>query len=60
MKTTEILTLLLALSVALNLALSFGILARVAGKPTPAAALVGAGAAATALTIFFTAVSAYH
>jgi hypothetical protein len=60
MTTIEILALFLALSVALNLALSASILARGAGKSMPAATLVGASTATTALTIFFAAVSAYR
>jgi hypothetical protein len=60
MTTIQILCLLLALSVALNLALSAGILARAAGKSIPAATLVGASTAATALTIFLAGVSAYR
>ena len=60
MTTTTILSLLLALSTALNLGLVATSLARATGKSPAAAALVGGGAALTALTVFFTAITAYH
>jgi hypothetical protein len=60
MTTGEILTLLLALSGALNLAIVAGALARTSGKSLAAAALVGGGAALTGLTVFFAAVAAYR
>jgi hypothetical protein len=60
MTTAEILVLLLALSGALNLAIIASALARASGKSLAAAALVGGGAAMTALAVFFAAVAAYR
>ena len=60
MNTTQILTLLLALSGALNMAFAAGITARYAGTSTAQAILIAAGAAATVMGTFFTAISAYH
>ena len=58
--TVQILTLLLALSGALNVAFVAGIAARHAGA-SPAQAILTAGAAAgTVMATFFTAVSAYR
>ncbi|WP_405956919.1 hypothetical protein [Streptomyces phaeochromogenes] len=59
MSPIQILSLLLALSTALNIAVSTGLLARKGGVGVPQAALTGAGAAATALGIYFAAVAAY-
>jgi hypothetical protein len=60
MNAVKVLTLLLALSGALNAAFAVGITARHAGAGPAQAILTGAGAAGTLLAIFFTAVSAYH
>jgi uncharacterized membrane protein YuzA (DUF378 family) len=60
MHTTQILTLLLALSGALNIAFAVGLIARLAGAPLAQAVLTAAGAAGTIMAIFFAAVSAYH
>jgi len=60
MHTTQVLTLLLALSCALNIAFAAGITARQAGASIAQAILTGAGSAGTVMAIFFTAVSAYH
>jgi len=60
MSLTRILTLLLALSGALNVAFGVGIAARRAGANSANALLTAAGAGATAMGIFFAGVSAYH
>jgi hypothetical protein len=60
MYATQILTLLLALSGASNMAFAAGITARHAGASTAQAILTAAGAAATVLATFFAAISAYH
>jgi hypothetical protein len=60
MHTVQILTLLLALSGALNVAFSAGLAARFAGARPAQALLTGAGAAGTVMAIFFAGVSAYH
>ena len=60
MHATQILTLLLALSVALNTAFAAAITARKAGATAPQAILTAAGSAGSLLAIFFAAVSAYH
>jgi hypothetical protein len=57
---TQILTLLLALSCAVNVALGSGITASKAGASTAQAILTGAGSGCTALAIFFAAVAAYQ
>ena len=57
---SQSLTLLLALSGALNVAFAAGLTARLAGAGPAQAILTIAGAAGTAMAIFFTAVSAYH
>ncbi|MCW8102234.1 hypothetical protein OG288_37560 [Streptomyces tauricus] len=59
MSPMQILSLLLALSIALNIAVSAGLLARGCGVSVPQAVLTGAGAAATGLGIYFAAVAAY-
>ncbi|MGW2826419.1 hypothetical protein ACWC24_36360 [Streptomyces sp. NPDC001443] len=59
MSPLQILSLLLALSTALNIAITAGLLAHRAGASTPQAILTGAGAAATSLGIYFAAVAAY-
>jgi len=60
MHALQVLTLLLAVSGALNVAFIAGITVRLAGTGLAQAILTGAGAASTVLAIFFTAVSAYH
>ena len=60
MHAVQILTLLLALSGALNAAFAAGFTARLAGVGRAQAILSGAGAACTVMAIFFAAVSAYH
>jgi hypothetical protein len=60
MHAIQILTLLLALSGALNVALGAGIIARQAGVGPAQAILTAAGAAGTVMAIFFAAVSAYR
>jgi hypothetical protein len=60
MHTSQVLTLLLALSGALNVGFTAGIIARYAGVATAQAILTAAGAAGTVMAIFFAAVSAYH
>lgn len=59
MNAKQVLTLLLALSGALNVALAAGITSRYAGTSTAQAILTGAASAGTVLAIFFTAISAY-
>jgi len=60
MCATQILTLLLALSCALNVAFAAGITARRAGTSTAQAIMAAAGAMGTVMAIFFAAVAAYH
>jgi hypothetical protein len=60
MHAAQILTLLLALSGALNVAFVVGLIARQAGARSAQAILAAAGAAGTVLAIFFAAVSAYR
>ena len=60
MHTVQVLTLLLALSSALNIAFTAGLTARLAGAGPAQAILTGAGAAGTVMAIFFAAVSAYR
>jgi hypothetical protein len=60
MHAIQILTLLLALSGALNTAFATGITARLARASLGQAILTGAGAAGTVIAIFLAAVSAYR
>ena len=60
MRTVQVLTLLVALSGALNVAFAAGLTACFAGVRPAQAILAGAGAAGTVMAIFFAAVSAYH
>ena len=60
MHAIQILTLLLAMSGALNTAFATGLTARVAGASQGRAILTGAGAASTVMAIFLAGVSAYH
>ena len=60
MHTVQVLTLLLALSSALNVAFSAGLTARLAGAGPAQEILTAAGAASAVMAIFFAAVSAYR
>jgi hypothetical protein len=60
MHAAQILTLLLALSGALNVGFAAGITAHHTGASTAQAALTAAGAAGTVMAIFLAGVSAYH
>jgi len=60
MHMVQVLTLLLALSGALNVAFAVGITARHAGAGPAQAMLTAVGAAGTVMAIFFAAVTAYH
>jgi len=60
MSPVEILSLLLALSITLNIAITAALIARRAGASTANAILTGAGAAATTLALYLAAVAAYH
>jgi hypothetical protein len=60
MRAAQILTLLLALSGALNVAFVVGLIARLADAGPAQAVLTAAGAGGVVLAIFFAAVSAYR
>ena len=60
MHALQILALLLAISTALNISFTTGIIARHAGASTAQAILTAASAAGTVLALFLTAVSAYR
>jgi uncharacterized protein YcfJ len=60
MNQVEILSLLLACSTILNVSLIVGVIAHGTGAGTRQAVLTAAGAAATCLALYFTAVSAYR
>ncbi|MEU8308976.1 hypothetical protein AB0C84_35980 [Actinomadura sp. NPDC048955] len=60
MSAVQILSLLLALSAALHLATAAALIARRTGADPAHAILTGAGAAATALGLYFAAVTAYQ
>jgi hypothetical protein len=60
MHTTQILTLLLALTAAGNIAFAAAITARAAGATPAQAILTGAGSAGTVMAIFFAAIAAYQ
>jgi len=60
MSLAEILALLLAVSVALNIANGAYLIARAAGAGSAQAILTGAGAAATSLGLYLAAVAAYQ
>lgn len=60
MSLLQVLSLLLALSMALNVAISAGLLAHRSGPVIPNAILTGAGAAATSLGVYFAALAAYR
>jgi hypothetical protein len=60
MSQAQALSLLLAISTALNIAIAASLLAHRSGTATPNAILTGAGAAATGLGLYFTALAAYH
>lgn len=60
MRAMQVLTLLLALSSALNISFIMGVTARYAGARPAQAILTAVGTAGTVMAIFFAAVSAYH
>jgi hypothetical protein len=60
MHAVQVLTLLLALSGAMNAAFAAGLTARLAGARPARAVLTGAGAAGTVMALFFAAISAYR
>jgi hypothetical protein len=60
MHTVQVLTLILALSGALNAAFAAGLIARLAGAHPAQAIFTAAGAGGAIMAIFFAAVSAYH
>jgi len=60
MTINQVLLLLLALSVAVNIGFAAGWVARTNGKSLPTATLIGGSAVATTLTVFFAAVAAYR
>ncbi|GLW26049.1 hypothetical protein DI270_016365 [Microbispora triticiradicis] len=60
MSQVQILSLLLALSSALNIAITAALIARRSSAGTANALLTGAGAAATFLGLYFAAVAAYQ
>ena len=60
MHALQVLALLLAASAALNAAFTTAIIARHADASTAQATLTAAGAASTAMALYFTAISAYH
>jgi hypothetical protein len=60
MHTVQVLTLLLALSGALNAGFAAGLTARLASASPAQAILTAAGAVGTVMAIFFAAVSAYR
>ena len=60
MHTVQILTLLLALSAALNVAFAAGLTARLAGAGPAQSIMTAAAAVGTVMAIFFAAVSAYR
>jgi hypothetical protein len=60
MNPLQILALLLALSTALNIAFTTGLLVQRCGAGTLQAILAGGGAAATSLGIYLAAVAAYR
>ncbi|WP_331732163.1 hypothetical protein OG592_41260 (plasmid) [Streptomyces avidinii] len=59
MTLMQTLSLLLALSAALNIGFTAGLVARRSSVSIPQAILCGAGAAATSMGIYFAAVDAY-
>jgi hypothetical protein len=59
MNLAEILSLLLAVSISVNLAVTAYLIARAAGLSSAQAILTSAGAAATSLGLYFAAIAAY-
>ncbi|WP_169949634.1 hypothetical protein [Microbispora sp. H11081] len=59
MNLAQILSLLLAVSIALNIAITAYLVARASGVGTAPAILTGASAGATSLGLYFAAVAAY-
>lgn len=60
MNLEKTLSLLLAVSVALNIAIAAYLIVRATDVGIPQAILTGAGAAATSLALYLAAVAAYH
>jgi hypothetical protein len=60
MNAIKVLVLLIAVSSALNIAFVAGILSRADGRSIMTSTFIGAGAAASALTIFFAALPSYQ
>jgi hypothetical protein len=60
MSPVQILALLLALSFALNIAITAGVIAHHSGTNLGRAILTGAGAAATTMGIYLAAIAAYQ
>ena len=60
MHTVQVLTLLLALSAALNVAAAAGLTSRLAGFAPAQAVMTAAAAAGAVMAVFFAAVSAYR
>ncbi|WP_433438186.1 hypothetical protein [Nonomuraea sp. CA-141351] len=60
MSPVEILSLLLALPIALNIAIATYLVARATGAGTAGAILPGGAAVATSLGLYFAAVAAHH
>ncbi|MEV0854446.1 hypothetical protein [Nocardia fluminea] len=60
MNTTQILALLLALSLALNLGFTVAWLAKTSGQSAPAATLIALGIVISTLGVYFAALSAYQ
>jgi hypothetical protein len=60
MSEAQALSLLLAISTSVNIAIAVSLLAHRSGTAIPKAILAGAGAAATSLGLYLTAVAAYN
>ncbi|MFJ5657502.1 hypothetical protein ACIQD5_29790 [Streptomyces microflavus] len=60
MNPVQILSLLLAISVALNIGCAAGLIATQSGVSRAGSVLAGGSAAASALALYLTGVSAYH
>jgi hypothetical protein len=60
MTPVQLLGMLLAASIAINIAIAAGLLARSAGASVANSILTGAGAAATSLGLYIAAAAAYH
>ncbi|MGY1941663.1 hypothetical protein [Nocardia gipuzkoensis] len=60
MTTTQLLALLLALSIALNLAFAVVMLAKAGGQSSTNSVLIALGVVLPALGVYFAALTAYH